>query len=41
MEISPSARGIFAILTATDPGMFGWLRDKARMATRQKVPFWF
>jgi hypothetical protein len=41
MEISTSARGIFAILTATDPGMFGWLRDKARMATRQKVPFWF
>jgi hypothetical protein len=41
LEISTSARGIFAILTTDDPTMFGWLRDKARMATRRKIPFWF
>lgn len=41
LEISTSARGIFALLTTDDPTMFGWLRDKARMATRRKIPFWF
>jgi hypothetical protein len=41
LQVSTSARGIFAIVTTSDPSTFGWLRDKARMATRSKIPFWF
>ena len=41
LEISTSARGIFAILTATDPGMLDELRTEAGRAVRGKIPVWF
>jgi hypothetical protein len=41
LEISTSARGIFALLTATDPGMLDELRTEAGRAVRGKIPVWF
>ena len=41
LEISTSARGIFALLTADDPAMREELRAEAGRAVRGKIPVWF
>jgi hypothetical protein len=41
LEISTSARGMFALLTADDPGMQDELRTEAGRAVRGKIPVWF
>jgi|RhiMetdeSRZDD1v2_1073273.scaffolds.fasta_scaffold603223_2 hypothetical protein len=41
LEISTSARGIFALLTADDPAMQDELRAEAGRAVRGKIPVWF
>jgi hypothetical protein len=41
LEISTSARGMFALLTATDPTMQDELRAEAGRAARGKIPVWF
>jgi hypothetical protein len=41
LEISTSARGIFALLTADDPAMKNELRAEAGRAVRGKIPVWF
>jgi hypothetical protein len=41
LEITTSARGIFALLTADDPAMQNELRAEAGRAVRGKIPVWF
>ena len=41
LEISTSARGIFALLTSDDPAMQNELRAEAGRAVRGKIPVWF
>lgn len=41
LEITTSARGMFALLTADDAAMQGELRAEAGRAVRSKIPVWF
>jgi hypothetical protein len=41
LEISTSARGMFALLTSDDPVMQNELRAEAGRAVRGKIPVWF
>jgi len=41
LEITTSARGIFALLTSADPAMQDELRAEAGRAVRGKIPVWF
>jgi hypothetical protein len=41
MEISTSARGMFAILRSSDPNAVGYLKWQAKRAVRSTYPLWF
>lgn len=41
LEISTSARGIFALLRTSDPETFRILRAEAQRAVRSRLPVWF